>query len=264
MQGMNPSTDDELAQLRARAYGPNADIGADPVAQARLRSLEERLRSVTLPAHAETARSDGEPAAPSDPGTAAPEERIDAEPEPAPIEPGVSMPFTPARVSRRWLVAWGASILVVAVVVGATVFGLAALPPVSTMNGAPQVATLDEPIEVPEWLTEGYFGTQNPIVYSYENLLVVLTTGGSFGYGSECILVVGESAYSSNGAMNGPIYSACGAGVFPAAASLVIDDFWTEDVREAIPEGTALQFVRDGDVVGVFRDDSGATPTPEP
>ena len=40
------STDDaELAQLRRRAYGPDADIASDPVAQARLRELESSRRA---------------------------------------------------------------------------------------------------------------------------------------------------------------------------------------------------------------------------
>ena len=34
----------ELAQLRRRAYGPGADIGADPAALARLDELETRIR----------------------------------------------------------------------------------------------------------------------------------------------------------------------------------------------------------------------------
>ncbi|MDE0545610.1 hypothetical protein [Microbacterium sp. C7(2022)] len=38
--------DDELATLRARAYGPNADIGNDPHAQARLEELEQSTAGV--------------------------------------------------------------------------------------------------------------------------------------------------------------------------------------------------------------------------
>lgn len=42
---MTPEAD-ELAELRRRAYGPEADIGTDPVARRRLRELEGRLRAV--------------------------------------------------------------------------------------------------------------------------------------------------------------------------------------------------------------------------
>ncbi|WP_159501391.1 hypothetical protein [Microbacterium sp. 18062] len=41
---MPGAIDDELAVLRARAYGPDADIQSDPWALARLRELEEALR----------------------------------------------------------------------------------------------------------------------------------------------------------------------------------------------------------------------------
>lgn len=42
MAGKRRLIDVELAELRRRAYGPDADIAADPAAQTRLRALEER------------------------------------------------------------------------------------------------------------------------------------------------------------------------------------------------------------------------------
>ena len=39
---MGPGLDHELTQLRARAYGPDADIHTDPPALARLRELERQ------------------------------------------------------------------------------------------------------------------------------------------------------------------------------------------------------------------------------
>lgn len=56
------STTDELRALRARAYGPHADIAEDPAALRRLHELEERARPGTSDAMASPSERDGEQA----------------------------------------------------------------------------------------------------------------------------------------------------------------------------------------------------------
>ena len=65
MDAVDDAQERELAVLRRRAYGPDADIDTDPVARARLIELEERLRG----------RDAGEPAAPPDADGPAPPAR---------------------------------------------------------------------------------------------------------------------------------------------------------------------------------------------
>lgn len=61
MAGEHRPVDVELAELRRRAYGPDADIEADPAAQLRLRTLEAREQQEGAPRLAEGGASSGDP-----------------------------------------------------------------------------------------------------------------------------------------------------------------------------------------------------------
>jgi hypothetical protein len=50
------------------------------------------------------------------------------------------------------------------------------------------------------------------------------------------------------------MYGACSIGAFPATAEIPIDGDTPDALIERYPAGTALQFVLDGDRVGVFLD----------
>jgi hypothetical protein len=56
----------------------------------------------------------------------------------------------------------------------------------------------------------------------------------------------------------GAIYNGCAAGKFPATVEILIDDEnlqnLPDELLDAFPEGTALQFVLDGDEVIVLSD----------
>lgn len=103
----------ELDGLRARAYGPDADIFGDAEAARRLDELEERVRAARLPAAAivpavaETGIVDDEPQA-----AGSPEERH------APT------PVAPIRASRRHVAAIAAT-AVVALILGGTAWSAA-------------------------------------------------------------------------------------------------------------------------------------------
>ncbi|HEX5856599.1 MAG TPA: hypothetical protein VFY91_00680 [Microbacterium sp.] len=84
------ATETELRILRARAYGPDPDIDADPAALARLAELEA--------AHTRAAFSVGESAVPATPEPVRSSAPVDSPPFPA--EPVVVQDERPARVRR--------------------------------------------------------------------------------------------------------------------------------------------------------------------
>ena len=107
--------EDELDTLRRRAYGPDADIGADPRAQARLADLERRhaTRDSEAPAVARTAPPIGRATEADPPPTldTAPERRIAA--PPAAPTPSASAP-APMRRALPWVIAAGAGVVAIA------------------------------------------------------------------------------------------------------------------------------------------------------
>ena len=282
MQGMT-SPHDELAALRARAYGPAADIDGDPEVLARLRDLEIAAREgqtttdeASRTAAAEASRTD---AASVDAVTeslfgVAGTSGDDPEGSPAPAASGSAaaatspeaVPAPPRQlrpIAARWAVAWAASVAAVAVIVGGLVFGLARIPPVVTASGAQQVATLTDPLEASDRLRQ-WVGGETLRAFAFEGLTVVRTPWAPFAQGSdgECLLVFSDEQLSADGAISGAIYTGCRAGSFPATAELVVGDDSPQPLRDRFGGGTALQFVLDGDVVGVFVGAPIATPTP--
>jgi len=281
MQGMT-SPHDELAALRARAYGPAADIDGDPEALARLRDLEIAAREgqtttdeASRTAAAEASRTD---AASVDAVTeslfgVAGTSGDDPEGSPAPAASGSAAATGPGTalapprqlrpIAARWAVAWAASVAAVAVIVGGLVFGLARIPPVVTASGAQQVATLTDPLEASDRLRQ-WVGGETMRAFAFEGLTVVRTPWAPFAQGSdgECLLVFSDEQLSADGAISGAIYTGCRAGSFPATAALVVGDDSPQPLRDRFGGGTALQFVLDGDVVGVFVGAPIATPTP--
>lgn len=116
----------ELKALRRRAYGPDADIHADPTALARLEQLEEQVRrereaalstavAPSAPGPAATGSSASATRAPAPPAPAA----VLTDPATAPAPESAREPAPPAR--RRWVVA-GAVLVVGAVIVAGQVW----------------------------------------------------------------------------------------------------------------------------------------------
>ncbi|HZU94425.1 MAG TPA: hypothetical protein VFF85_12435 [Microbacterium sp.] len=266
---MDAALDNELRALRARAYGPAADIADDPAAALRLRELEElRVQTQTE-------------AAPS-PLT---EEAVDAAAEVA-IEtaPVVDAALThgpvlaeqeeqhpigrrPSFFRRHWRALWLASIVITAVAAAAITYTVVSCAPVTVSAGAPQIATLT-PSPVSEFPT-GFFGTtEDTPVWEFHGLTLFLGMGGiNSGAGDRCLnafdtaqlptaddVASGSYGYGYGGAS----YTACEAGVFPATIVVPLDgppgDVTPEALRTHFPEGKALQFVLDGDRIGVFLD----------
>ncbi|MFD4958110.1 hypothetical protein [Microbacterium sp. NPDC058389] len=266
---------DELRALRARAYGPDADIQDDPGALARLQELEAR-NAVTVAVMGEPEQDavasasavawplpvpDDGPAPAPGPATAAtaattvgaaagafasshggtaPE---DADPE----DDGIPDPAGGPRRSwwRRHIpLLWAAS------VVAALVLG-AGLTLWTQSLDAGHIAVLHEDADA-DWPTEVWGGpTTGSLAFESFHGLFVLSQPQPGRTEAQpetpCIIVYSE--------MNGNITYAsgtCGAGPFPATATFIVDRSAPAGLRDAFAEGTALQFVLDDTEVHVY------------
>lgn len=277
MPKMDTATDQELRALRARAYGPMADIDKDPVALRRLQQLEAMQHAATSgggstasPAAVEPEGvRDPEPATAGwdrafqvfDPTPSAPSDGDSSAPEATPDEPAPRRPLWPASFGSR--VVWAAAIAASAAIASAITYGLVSVTPVAASAGAPQIATL-EPLPgaaiPPGWMGAG----PSSAVFEFYGLTLVETVGG-YGFGAggtNCLLVIGSNQLpdpddydsSSGWSLDGPMYSGCAVGVFPSTVEVPLDGTSPKELTTRFPSGKALQFVFDGDSVGVFLD----------
>ena len=288
MPGMD-ATEEELRTLRARAYGPHADIANDPAAAQRLHELEglraaRRAESMSadaassvavdvvpvdervpdeltpglsaldalFPAAPELPSSTALPASPQLPASA-------AHPAAAEETTTAQEPAGPRRYRRRTL--WIAAATAAALAAGIT-YAVVSFAPVSASSGAPQISTLapTNAIEVPV----GFIGAvEDSPVFEFHGM--TLFVGGGFGGaaapGAACLLALGTDQIpavadfdSSGWSIDGNVYSGCGVGAFPATVEVPLTSDAPGDLTETFPDGTALQFVLDGDRVGVFLD----------
>jgi len=280
--GMDDQLIDELRMLRARAYGPDPDIHDDPSAMSRLQDLEQLARGP------EVERLPAKPPLPTTPvaprvATPLPDLPEDqGRPEPiasaAPVGEDVAdanadenRPEVPARrgtwTKKRIAVTWLAS-LAVAVLVTATVTGFVS----RRIQADPrEIAVLGvDPYAVWPGIFAAYAedGEQQPgvpeggVAYqAFHGLSFFRMSNGMYAFGTDetCLLVV-ESAKindDNNNSFEGFILNGCEAGAFPATVEIVVTpgpQRLPEELVEAFPEGTALQFVLEGDEVVVLSD----------
>lgn len=245
------ATAEELESLRARAYGPEADIHDDPAAMQRLHELEQWSRQASSvdegaaespPLDDAAAMGSTDDTVIDDGGGAASDSPVDEAKEPS-----------HSRVSKRVQVVWALSLVLVAAIAATVTSALVAVVPVTTATGARQIATL-LPQEDYEW-PEVFFGADaDGLAFEYLGMRVLGSNLGYFTTGSgECLTVFDETKLDEeNGSFDGQMYSGCAAGTFPATVQFVVDDSLPEELRAEFAPGTALQFVLDGDRVGVF------------
>ncbi|HKP07781.1 MAG TPA: hypothetical protein VJU58_11070 [Microbacterium sp.] len=273
---MDAATLDELRTLRARAYGPSADIEDDPAALQRLHELEARRAqpAATLPeepavadAAEMTPSTAGQPPQPdvllSDGGGEALISEATSEDEDAPAA-GVGRRRKARRRPSSGLVAlWVLSVLGAAALAAGLTFSLTTVSPVSAASGVPQIDTLepDPFIELPA----GWFGAgPSSLAFEYYGLTLFETPGGYGGVGTDCFSVVPTEQLPEPGAdvnnwsMSGMYYTGCRVGAFPSTVEFILDSAAPQQLRDRFPSGTAVQFVFDGDRIGVFLDSSGA------
>ncbi|GAA2569446.1 hypothetical protein [Microbacterium binotii] len=251
---MPDPTEEELARLRARAYGPDADL--DEAGLARLFELEAAL-SPRGPSAARTPEPEPEAEPGPVPQPAAAEEPPPAdEPEPLPLIAPVSLSAapTPRTLDRRLRVAWVLSILVVAAVAaGLTAWTL----PWGVRDDQQHAARLTEqPGELPamtEWDIPGLDQDDLRSYGSYRGLEV---------YATDACIIVRAMMFDAGGSSSG---TCTGAGLEPAIDFYVMRAprageggmRYPDETRARFPDGGVVRFTRNGDSILV---DEGALP----
>ncbi|EQM73437.1 MULTISPECIES: hypothetical protein [Microbacterium] len=291
---MSTAADDELRALRARAYGPTADIENDPAALHRLQQLEAMRQP--KPAADDAVAAVPEVVRQPEPvlsvasgrgearlGRGAPEARDDAldvfdgaaTSNATGIGSGAEPPEQaapkeePAERLAAWFsvrttrILWVVAIVAAAAVSAAITFALVKISPVATSSGAPQIATLESTstLEIPAgWMGAG----PSSAVFDFYGLALVESAGGYYNgsVGSNCLTVFradqvpakDEFDVSEGWSYDGPMYTGCAVGTFPVTVEVPFDSNAPKELSERFPSGTALQFVYDGERVGVFLD----------
>ncbi|MDY0914514.1 hypothetical protein [Rathayibacter festucae] len=223
---MDEPQQDERAALLRRAYGRNADIGQDPYALTRLLTLQQGAFE------AEREAVGPPPAAPTVLSNAA---RPDVPPAAT-----TSSPATPPRKRRPVALLWASSTAAAAVLtaVAMTVIGAAEDREVATLTLAPSD-------DIPGWVDGGVPDTA-ATKDSYGLTIVKQPTSADR---EDCIWVIPTVTTD-----NGPVYSGCAAGRFPATAQVPVSAALPAALRKMFPDDTGLRFILDGTHVRVLSD----------
>lgn len=273
---MDATADDELRELRelrARAYGPHADIASDPAAMRRLQELESSR--VTAPDRRERARPASEPslASSADGDAARPDRGEGRDEDSLSGDEGVPPPPPPpasgwsAWAARRQALLWATSVVVTAAVAAVITYTLVSMPTFPASADASQIATL-ELTRTPA-IPSGWFGAEKDTAAAEFAGMTVFTTAGWYSDSGQrssedrCLNVVRSDQVPEDAdftetswSFDGQMYSACGVGAFRASVALPFDGGISDELAERYPDGAALQFILDGDLVAVVLDNS--------
>ena len=239
--------EEELRILRARVYGPDADV--DPEAIRRLHELEAARRPRVSVA-----------------GVTAAGVTVTEEPDSVavvPISEKATTPVEPAEplsreILRRVKNARRSTLLIAVSVIVFVALVIAALTVVQRVqsdplqSGAEQVARLsvDPSFRTPDMFRGGPNGDiETQGFQQFHGLRAIVTASGFFGArtDSPCMGVYPDSAIESPEAnsFSGPLIGGCQMGGFPAIATFASDlDGFPEELVEAYP-GYGFQFVYD-------------------
>ena len=263
---------DELAELRRRAYGPHADIAADPVAQARLHELEAVEREARVAA--EFPGAAGATFAAADPASGVTErvpEQVIAAPSPHPVaEPAavaedsaagpagaagaasgtesstdVRGPRLLRSVRKRmpWLIAAVAGAVAVVAVIALGVGEFSRPHSELSMPARILPSTVARP-DLSETMRQVWGIPDAPVIYrgTLGRLNLWTTTDGAQW---DCILL----------STQGQIYrAACAHRPLPPMVDFVTENatFPPESLDPVIPVGSFLRFMWEGDMLNVY------------
>ena len=255
---MGPLEEDELRGLRARAYGPSADIDRDPAAMARLAELEAATGTGDAPHRPapDRDRNDSPGPRPVAP-THAP--MTDATPvaEMAPAADGDaagSAPSPDLRRRPRWLVPalWAASLVATAVIT-AIVTSTASVPPATAPEGGTLVAVLapDPSFSSDIFGTRGYGAQGFEDFHGLTPIAVDDRWAASFGTDSCLMIVASGVAAGDDSIYTGRWRTGCAAGPVPASVAMDLDSTVPAETSAAYADSVLL-FVLDGDLVRVY------------
>ena len=243
---------DELRTLRARAYGPAADIHSDPEAMRRLEELEDAARPVLVEETTDSTPTDDAP----------PEEDARATRSGPDAAPRADAEPTFWRRPRVRTAMWTTAVVVAALLGAGLTYSAVAITPVSASSGAPQIATVAP--SMTSRVPPGYFGWEEGApVFEYEGLTILQTAAGYLagGDGDAVCIQVFETALlpdrrdaneSDGWGYDGIAWGGCAVGAFPASAAVPLAG--DAAPKADLPDGRAIQFVLEGDRLGVFLD----------
>ena len=274
---MDDQLQHELTELRARAYGPDSDIHDDPAALNRLKDLEELARG-PAPVSVVPAPDAGPVLPPKPPlppvpplpsaATPLPDAPTETQQAAAPEEPAATdrsgrKSWSKRRVALTWLASLGVAILVTATVTGFVSRRIQADPLEIAVLGVDGFAewpdlfgTYSEDGERQPGAPEGAM-----VFEAFHGMTAYRMPDGMYSYSTDqrCLVIVesGKVDEDSNG-YSGTFFNGCSAGIFPATVEIVVipdpSGQLPDELVDAFPEGTALQFVLDGDEVVVLSD----------
>lgn len=273
----------ELHALRRRAYGPGADIAADPDAAHRLRDLEATERAERAGRDAAVPALSSEPAV-IDAGDIPASDAWQPQPDAADVgdAAGATSEEThdpvgheqsaarrqPGSTARALMWA-GSLVLVAAVAVSATMLITARTARTATAlpddAGITHVTTLlpDADTEIPE----PYRGPDDhATVYDrFLGLTAFASWFGSEDRETQCLGITASGDVDSGEENFGQFFAqGCSAGVFAASAELLVDATMPPELLERYPAGSALQFVLTPTGVDVFvAPPAEPSPTPD-
>ncbi|MCH6229268.1 hypothetical protein MK786_00755 [Microbacterium sp. CFH 31415] len=234
----------ELADLRRRAYGPNADIDSDPAAQRRLHELEELVRpSISEASSPPDRQIDGDRRRSSPDGAAAGERTRTPSsvalypPSEAPDEDAVEVPRPAVTApARRW---WQRVPLWAVTAVAGIAVGLAAGLAWPTDSEPPPDLTLDvEPGggERGAGFTENldYWGVDPGSVVPHEQFDVIQVWTARAVDESRCVLLSHDGGFLS---------ATCSGGGLDPVLDFTVYDGMSLEFDEPLPIGTVIRFV---------------------
>ena len=249
----------ELRALRAKAYGPDADLHDDPDAMHQLAELESLVRGQS-PTSTPAPGIDPVPAANPIP-TADPVRAADPAPtaaEAPPAAPRDRRGWTRKRITLTWIAS-----VVVAVVASTAITSVVARrvqadPREVAVLGVDSFATWPGIFAGSQELASGPNGPVQRDAFAAFHGMAAYSVGGGWlaGVPGEVCLLVLDSALilPDSNSISGPTYVGCSAGGFAASVQFTVSSELPDGLREAFPDGTGLQFVLDGDEVVVLMD----------
>jgi hypothetical protein len=251
---MSEPIDEELARLRARAYGPGADIDDDPRALARLRELEERPRGHDRGLSAVDAPPDHDlsgvvlpPPPPVPPRPPLPSRAVVGEVT-ALAEVGGATASTVSSTARRTRLAQMVGVAATAAVI-ATALSVPVTLWAASGGHSPRavLAATDAPV------ADDYFGPGSDAV-RYEDFIGTRVTIGTIpGQPGRCILIEIDPQGTGTDWVSGTTQGTCSAPGFDPVLDVSVDQMaFTDEQLAALDGATGVRFEASGDQVRVY------------
>lgn len=167
------------------------------------------------------------------------------------------------RLVLTWIASLGVAILVTATVTGFVSRRVQADPREVAVLGVNALAQWPEIFGVynDDGEREQGFPEGGAAFERFYGMIAFRLPDGMYSYRPDesCLVVVdAEKIYENSNSYDAPVFNGCAAGTFAATAEIVVTSGspqnLPDELLDAFPEGTALQFVLDGDEVVVLSD----------